>query len=389
MNRESHIARRARDITPFAVMDILERAREMESRGSGVVHLEIGEPDFVTPAPIRRAGIAAIRRGMTHYTSSMGLIELRRAICGHMAREHGVTVPPERIMVTEGSSSALLMTLAALIEPGSEVIVADPCYPCYHNFIEFLGGRAARVRTHEEEGFSLDPDRVARRITRRTAAILINSPANPTGAILDAGVMRAIARLGPPVVSDEIYHGLVYEGAAHSLLEFSRRGFVVNGFSKRFAMTGWRLGYVIAPQPYVRPLQRMQQNFTISPNAFSQWGGVAALREALPHAERMRLQFARRRKVMLGALARAGLPVACAPQGAYYVFVNLRRYGRDSRRMAHELLEKARVAVTPGAEFGPGGEGFIRLSYAASVENILEGIRRIERHLPKLARGKS
>ncbi|MBI4827512.1 MAG: pyridoxal phosphate-dependent aminotransferase [Nitrospinae bacterium] len=388
MTRASHVARRAREITPFAVMDILERAREIESRGSGVVHLEIGEPDFVTPAPIRRAGIAAIRRGMTHYTHSLGLLELRRAIHGHMEHEHGVTVPPERIMVTEGSSSALLMTLAALVEPGGEVIAPDPCYPCYHNFVEFLGGKTVRVRTHERDGFALDPDSVARRITRRTAAILINSPANPTGMILDAGTMRAIARLGPPVVSDEIYHGLVYEGAAHSLLEFSRRGFVVNGFSKRFAMTGWRLGYVIAPQPYVRPLQRMQQNFTISPNSFSQWGGVAALREALPHAERMRRQFARRRRAMLDALENAGLPVACAPKGAYYVFVNMRRHGRDSRRMAHELLERARVAVTPGVEFGPGGEGFIRLSYANSVENIIEGIRRIARHFSSLAGGK-
>jgi len=374
-----HVSKRSRDIPPFIVMDILERAKAMEARGAKIVHLEIGEPDFDTPGVIKKAGIAAIEKGRTKYTHSLGLIELRRAIADHTRKEYGVAIGPERALVASGSSNALFLALAAILDRGDEVIMADPCYSCYPNFVSFLGGRPVMLRIHESENFQLDPARIAKKITKRTRAIMINSPSNPTGALLEPGVIERIAGLGPIVISDEIYHGLVYEGQARSILEYTDNAFVVNGFSKRFAMTGWRLGYVITPEAYLRPMQKMQQNFNISANSFVQWAGIAALRRGGASVGRMRAVFDRRRAFLVEGLGRIGLPVGAPPQGAFYVFVNAKKYGRDSMALALKILDQARVAVTPGIDFGRGGEGYLRFSYANSLENIEKGLRRLGR----------
>lgn len=374
----TRVSERAAGISSFIVMDILERAQEMERAGESVIHMEVGEPDFDTPGPIKKAGAAAIEQGQTKYTHSQGLIELRGAVAEHMRGEYGVAADPERVIVTPGTSNALLLVLAAILDPGGEVIMADPGYPCYPNFVRFLGGKPVFVKVLEDEGFQIDPERVKRKITGKTRAILINSPANPTGALLEAEVLRRLAGLGPVVISDEIYHGLVYEGRARSIMEFTGGAVVIDGFSKRYAMTGWRLGYAIVPPELADPMRRMQQNINISPNSFVQWAGVAALKEGKPFMENMRKTFDERRRFLLSELARMGLPAACPPRGAFYVFVNAERLEKNSLKLAGDILEKAKVAVTPGIDFGPGGEGFLRFSYANSMESLKEGVRRLE-----------
>ena len=274
------VTRRASEINPFIVMDILEKAQEMERAGKDVVHMEVGEPDFDTPECINEACRKAIRDGKTHYTHSLGLLELREAICEHYAEKYGVEIAPDRVIVTSGTSPAMLLLFSALIERGDEVIISDPHYACYPNFITFLEGVPVRVNVFEEDGFQYTPEGIREKITPRTRGIMINSPSNPTGNLLGTKRMAQIASYGLPVISDEIYHGLVYEDEEHTILEFTDNAFVLNGFSKAYAMTGWRLGYLIAPKEYIRPLQKMQQNFFISPNSLAQWGGIAALREA-------------------------------------------------------------------------------------------------------------
>lgn len=384
MKKPSRVSKKSRDMTPFIVMDILEKAGKMEADGKKVIHFEIGEPDFDTPEPVKQAGIAAIRKGYTKYTHSLGLPELRQAIAENFSDEYNMEIDPERILVTSGSSNALFLALAAVIDKGSEVIMSDPCYSCYPNFVSFLGGKPVMIRVHEEERFQLRPEKIKDKITNRTRAILINSPANPTGMTLDSSVIKTIANLGPVIVSDEIYHGLIYEGESSSILEFTDQAFVINGFSKRYAMTGWRLGYMIAPEKYIRPVQKMQQNFNISANSFVQWAGIAALAKGGPFLKKIHKTFGQRRKYLVAGLKSIGLPVTCAPKGAYYVFTNASRYGEDSLKLAHRILDEAHVAVTPGIDFGEGGEGYLRFSYANSIENMEKGLKRLERFLSKI-----
>jgi aspartate/methionine/tyrosine aminotransferase len=379
MNDE-HISHKAQDINPFIVMDVLERAKELEASGASIIHFEIGEPDFDTPDVIKRAGIAAIEQGRTKYTHSLGLIELRNAVADHMRATYGVVIEPHQVIVAAGTSNALFLALAAILDEGDEVILTDPGYACYPNFVSFLGGVPVTVPIAEEEGWQPIPEKVAIRITDRTRAIIVNSPANPTGAVLDEGIMREIAGLGPLIISDEIYHGLIYEGRDRSMLEFTDNTIVIDGFSKRYAMTGWRLGYAVAPKAYLRPMQKMQQNFNISANSFVQWAGIAALREGREFVDEMRTIFDRRRRAMVDGLRRIGFPLPHPPQAAFYVMLDVRRYGVGSLRLAAEILEEAHVAVTPGVDFGPGGEGYIRLSYATSEESIAEGISRLDRY---------
>jgi len=378
------IARRTSDISPFIVMDVLEKAQEMERRGEDIVHLEVGEPDFDTPSCIKDACDRAIRDGKTHYTHSLGLFELREAICAYYFTHYGVTVSPDQVIVTSGTSPALFLTFAAMLEKGEEVIISDPHYACYPNFITLMEGVPVPVKVFEEQGFQYTPQAIEEKISPFTRAIMINSPSNPTGNLLDGERMAAIAELGLPVISDEIYHGLVYEDREHSILEFTDNAFVLNGFSKQFAMTGWRLGYLIAPKNYIRPMQKVQQNLFISANSFVQWGGVAALQEAEADVIRMRDIFNTRRKFMIQRLRDMGLGIAVEPTGAFYVLGNIKAYDTGSYEMAFDILEKAKVGVTPGIDFGNNCEGYLRFSYANSMEKIEEGLQRIETYLKEL-----
>lgn len=380
-NFDHFVSQRSRQIPPFLVMDVLERAMDMAACGADVIHLEVGEPDFDTPSNITDAGIMALKSGKTHYTSSTGIPELKKAISEYHSRKYGVDVDPQCVIVTSGSSPAILLALAALLDPGDEIILSDPHYACYPNFVRFLGGNPVFVNVYPEEGFQLSPERVQKAITGRTKAIMVNSPSNPTGTIMTPENMEKLSGLGVPIISDEIYHGLVYEGHERTILEFTRNAFVVNGFSKLFAMTGWRLGYLICLPEFVRPIQKMSQNFFISAADFIQYAGVEALTHSSTETDRMRNIFNDRRILMLKRLREIGFEIASDPVGAFYILADARKFSSDSYKFAFEILEDARVGVTPGIDFGENAEGFIRFSYTNSAENILEGLNRIDRYL--------
>jgi aspartate/methionine/tyrosine aminotransferase len=378
------IARRTEEISPFLVMDVLERACTMACQGIDVIHLEVGEPDFDTPQCIKEAICKALADGFTHYTHSLGCPELREAIREHYRATYAVSVHPDQVVVTSGTSPAMLLAFAALLERGDQVIISDPGYACYPNFIKFVEGVPVTVPVYEEDGFQYRPKAIAEKITPRTKAILINSPSNPTGNLLSAERIEAIAGFPPLVISDEIYHGLVYEGREHSILEFTEDAFVLNGFSKLYAMTGLRLGYLIAPRPFVRPIQKMQQNFFISANAAVQIAGITALQETGADVARMKRIYDERRRYMIDRLRGLGLGITVEPTGAFYVFANARHISSDSYALAFDILEKAHVGVTPGIDFGENGEGYVRFSYANSMENIVEGLDRLEGYLASL-----
>jgi len=375
------ISSRACDLTPFLVMDVLEEAHRMGREGVDVIHLEVGEPDFDTPRSVVEAAKKALADGHTHYTHSLGLIELREAVAEHYLKRYQVQVHPDQIVVTSGTSPAMFMLCSALIDAGDSMIVSDPHYACYPNFIRFAGGTPITVPVFEEDGFQYRPEDISKKINARTRGIFINSPSNPTGNLLSPERMRAVAELEPYIISDEIYHGLVYDGQEQSILEHTDHAFVLNGFSKLYAMTGWRLGYVIAPKEFVRTLQCMCQNFFICPNSVVQWAGIAALKETGPDIEKMKAIYNERRKFMIKRLTEIGLGITVPPTGAFYVLANARHLSGDSLSLAYDILEKARVGVAPGIDFGQNAEGYLRFSYANSLENIARGMDRLERYV--------
>ncbi|WP_300164379.1 pyridoxal phosphate-dependent aminotransferase [Solidesulfovibrio sp.] len=371
-----------KDITSFLVMDILERAQAIEAAGKRVIHLEIGEPDFDIPDCVKEAAKKAVAEGRTHYTHSLGVLELRESICRLFADEYGVTISPERILVTGGTSPAMLLTFGVLARPGGHILLTDPAYACYPNFLRFTGLTPRYVPVAEEDGFQFTPGAIMEAVDGLTAGILLNSPANPTGTLTPDETYEAACASGVPVISDEIYHGLTYGGRARSALEFSEDALVLNGFSKRFAMTGLRLGYLVAPKSMMGILQKLQQNLFICASSVAQWAGVAALsKEGLEAAEAMRRTYDARRKVLLAGLEKLGLAPRTEPTGAFYVFVRADHLNPDSLALAYDILEKAHVGVTPGIDFGPGGEGHLRFSYANSLENIEEGLDRLGRYI--------
>jgi len=385
------ISKRTAEMTSFIVMDVLERANEMERAGHHIIHLEVGEPDFDTPTCVKEAACRALEDGHTHYTHSLGIYELREAICEYYSASYNVSIGPDQVIVTSGSSPAIFLVFSALLEKDDQVIISDPHYACYPNFIKFVQGIPVTVPVYEEDGFQFRPELIKKKINSKTRAIFINSPSNPTGNLLSEKRMQSIADLvsaegSPHIVSDEIYHGLVYEGKEHSILEFTDRAFVLNGFSKLFAMTGLRLGYVIAPQPFIRPMQKLQQNFFISANAMVQMAGIAALKEARDDVSRMKDIYNKRRRFMIDRLKAIGFGITVEPTGAFYVFANARHLSDDSYKLAFDILENARVGVAPGIDFGPNGEGYLRFSYANSLENIAEGMDRLQKYLEQRAK---
>ena len=352
-----HTNPQVEQMTSFIVMDVLERANELQKQGVDVIHLEVGEPDFDVPACVAEAAKAAYDRHLTHYTHSLGDPELRREIAAFYQREYGVTVDPDCIVVTSGSSPSILLVLMLLCNSDSEVILSN--------------------------GLQYDIEAIRKCVTPYTAGIFINSPMNPTGMLLDESFLKSVASLGVPIISDEIYHGLVYEGRAHSILEYTDKAFVLNGFSKRFAMTGLRLGYLIAPKSCMRSLQKLQQNLFICASSIAQEAGIAALRQADSDVERMKQIYDERRRYMISRLREMGFEIKVEPQGAFYIFADARKFTTDSYRFAFDVLENAHVGITPGIDFGTGGEGYVRFSYANSLENIREGLDRISQYLSR------
>jgi aspartate/methionine/tyrosine aminotransferase len=369
-------------LEPFLAMEVMERAFAMERAGARVLHLEIGEPGAAPPPEAMEACAAALRAGETRYTDSRGLDELREAIAAEHARRTGVAVDPGCVLVTSGTSPAMLLVFALLVESGDEVVIGTPHYPCYPNFVRFCGGTPVLVPTGPADGWQLDAAAVKAAISPRTRAIVVGSPANPTGAVQEPATLRALAELGVPLVSDEIYSGLTYDGVeAASPLGLSEDVFVLDGFSKRYAMTGFRLGYAIAPREALRPLQVMQQNLFISANRFVQHAGLAALRHGGPFVSRLRDALAPRRARLVDGLRALGFEVPGLPRGAFYVFADARRFGADSRALAFDLLERAQVACTPGIDFGAAGEGWLRFCYAVADPVLDEALARLGRAL--------
>ena len=377
------ISKKGQEIPPFLVMDVLEKAQELERNGEHIIHLEVGEPDFDTPECISEACYRAICEGKTHYTHSLGLIELREAIAEDYWNKYQVKVSPEQILIASGTSPAMLLLFAALLEPNDEVILSNPYYPCYPNIIQFVNGVPVFIRVLEEEGFQYLPEMIEEKLSPKVKGIMINSPSNPTGNVMPLGRMKAIAKFSPFIISDEIYHGLVYEGEVHSILEFTDRAFVINGFSKLYAMTGWRLGYLIAPKEFIRPMQKIQQNLFISASSFAQWGALAGLRDAERDVQKMRETYNQRRRFLLPRLREIGFGITVEPTGAFYVLANAKRFSSDSHRFTFDILKEARVGVAPGIDFGSNAEGYIRFCYANSLENIEEGMNRLERYLQR------
>ncbi len=373
-------------IAPFLAMEVMERGMEMSRAGRDVLQLGVGEPGFPPPPEVAEAVAAAVAAGDTHYTDSRGLYPLREAIAADCARRRGAAIGPEQIVVTSGTSPALLMVVSLLLDPGDELILPTPHYPCYPNMVAMCGGRPVLVPTSPDDGYVIDVDRVRAAVTPRTRGILVASPANPTGAVQPPEVVRGLADLGVPILSDEVYDGLLYDGAvATSPLAVTDRCFVFDGFSKRYAMTGFRLGYVIAPKPAMRKLVSLQQNLFISASHFVQTAGLTALEAGEPHRRMMVAEYDRRRRVLVEGVRRLGLAVPVTPVGAFYVLADARHLGRDSLRLAFEILERTHVALGPGRDFGEIAEGFLRFSFAAGYDDIAAALERLAEGLPALA----
>lgn len=380
-------ASRLAGIEPFHVMDILARARALEAQGRSIVHMEIGEPDFPTAPGIVEAGIAALQAGQTHYTPSLGLPALRAAIAAHYPA--GCRPDPARVIVAPGASGALQLVFAALLSPGDEVLMADPGYPCNRHFVRLFEGGAVGIPVDAGTNYQLTAEIVRRRWTPKTVAVLLASPSNPTGTLVPSEEMRRIAEtvreLDGVLVVDEIYHGLTYGADAESALHCGHDVFVINSFSKYYGMTGWRLGWVVAPEAYVPALDKLAQNIFLAANTPAQHAALAAFTpEVKQELERRRGIFRERRDYLLPALRALGFKIPVTPEGAFYLYADCSAFTDDSERFTRELLEQAGVAITPGIDFGTHrARSHVRFSYANTRENLEEGVRRLAEFLSR------
>jgi aspartate/methionine/tyrosine aminotransferase len=382
------LSARAAEIQPFHVMRLLERARELEAAGRKVVHMEVGEPDFPTPEPILEAGHRALIEGRTRYTAARGLPELREAISGHYARRFALKVEAERILITPGASGGLQLLLSALLDPGDGVLVADPGYPCNRHMARLLGGVVHPVPVGPETGYQLSAERVASAWQPHIRVVMVASPSNPTGTVIEAeglaDLYRTVRKLGASLIVDEIYQGLVYDVADHTALAAGSDGlFVVNSFSKYYGMTGWRLGWVVAPRGAVQTLDRLAQNLYLAAPTLSQYSALAAFDpRTLAILEERRLELKRRRDYLLPALSDLGFDFASLPQGAFYLYARCDKVSTDSEELAARLLEREAVAVTPGSDFGfNAAKRHLRFAYTTGIDALRDGVDRISRAL--------
>ena len=364
--------------------EVLVRARALEAKGRSVIHLEIGEPDFDTPSHITDAAVAALKGGATHYGPAAGLPELRQAIAEDSTARRGVRATPEMVVVTPGGKPIMFYVILAFVDPGDEVLYPNPGFPIYESMIRFIGGVPVPVRLLEEKGYALDVDQLISKITARTKLIVLNYPHNPTGGTIPESGLRAIAdaaaRHGIPVLADEIYSRMLYDGKHVSIAALPGMeplAIVLDGFSKTYAMTGWRLGYGIMPAPLAQVVAKLQTNAVSCTASFTQLAGVQALRGDQSGAEAMVAEFKRRRDVIVDGLRQIPGFKCPRPQGAFYVFPNITGTGFSARPLADRLLDEAGVACLSGTAFGEWGEGHLRFSYANSLDNINEALRRI------------
>ena len=374
-------------ITSFHVMEVMSRAKALESQGRNIIHMEVGEPDFTTPQPIIDQGVRFLQTGEVHYTEAQGLLILRKKIAAYYLKQYQVVVPPERIFITPGASGALTIALAAVLEHGDEVLMADPGYPCNSNLTALFGGCPKAINVSVEDDFQLTAERVLEHWGTRTKGVMLASPSNPTGNIIPAKnlarLVKVIEQKSGFLISDEIYHGLVYDQPAVSALSFFDQAFVINSFSKFFGMTGWRLGWLIVPEYAINAANRLLQNLYISAPSHSQYAALAAFDEATQQVLLQRRdEFKHRRDVLYAGLIELGFVIPHKPHGAFYIYADCSNFTENSYAFALELLEKQGVAVTPGVDFGSNEpERYLRFAYTTSIDRIEEGLQRIKAFL--------
>lgn len=387
------LAKRMSRLGTESAFDVLVKARALEAQGKDVVHLEIGEPDFDTPENIVAGAVRALGDGWTHYGPSAGLSELRRAIADYISRSRGIRANPDQVVVTPGGKPIMFYAIIALTDEGDEVIYPDPGFPIYESVIRFIGGVAVPIQLHESKAFNLDVEELRRKITKRTKLLILNSPQNPTGGVIPRDDLEEIAGLAVEndlaVLSDEIYSEILYEGEHHSIAGFdgmAERTIILDGFSKTYAMTGWRMGYGVMPEAFASHVARLMTNTNSCTASFTQRAGIEALNGPQEPVRRMVAEFKRRRDVIVDGLN--AIPgVSCLrPHGAFYVFPNITGTGWDSRKLADYLLEECGVAALSGTAFGQHGEGYLRLSYANSVENLRKALERMDTGVRKIKR---
>lgn len=385
--RESFISTRVATLKPSGIRKFFDIAATMKD----VISLGIGEPDFITPKPIMDAGIESILRGDTHYTSNAGIVELRQALSAHLAKLYGVQYEPDtELLMTVGVSEALYLAFTAILEPGDEVIIPTPCFVAYQAEVILAGGVPVEVASRMENKFSPDPDEIEAAITPRTKAILIGYPNNPTGAVASMEALVRLAEIAEKhdivVISDEIYDRLVY-GVEHicfpALEGMRKRTILLGGFSKDYAMTGWRIGYAAAPADFIKPMTRVHQYTIMSAPTMSQRAALEGLLHGEEHVQQMLAEYDRRRTYLVSALNRLGLETV-EPQGAFYVFPRITVSGLDDETFAQRLLQEEKVAMVPGNAFGAGGDGFVRISYATAYEKIEEAMHRLENFMRRM-----
>lgn len=383
------LARRMSDIEPFQVMELLARAKALEARGRDIVHMEIGEPDFPTPRPVCEAGIRALEKGELFYTPALGIPELRETIARFYRDHHGVSVSPSRIVITSGSSGALLLAIATLVNPGDQILLADPGYPANRHFVRMMEGEAVGVPVGPDSRYQLTPELIEQYWSARTVGALVATPSNPTGTLIPHAHLAAMARFagrrGGVLLVDEIYHGLVYEAAARTALDVGENVFVINSFSKYFNMTGWRLGWMVVPDAYVRDLDKLSQNIYLSAPTPAQLAALVAFEpETMAICDARREEFRKRRDYLVPALRELGFDIPHMPQGAFYVYAGCGRFTQDSHAFALDLLEQAGVAITPGIDFGKHhARDHVRFAYTRPVERLREGVGRIAAFLAR------
>ena len=371
--------------------EVLAKARALEKQGKEVIHLEIGEPDFDTPKYIKEAAIKALNDGYTHYVPSAGIPELREAIAEHIAKTRNIEVSPEEVVVTPGAKPIMFFAILACVNPGEEVLYPNPGFPIYESLINFVGARAVPIPLLEKNDFRIDHEYVKKKITKKTKMIILNSPENPTGGVLTKEDLKVIVdcigdRDDVLVLSDEIYDRIIYEGKHESIASFpgmKEKTIILNGFSKIYAMTGWRLGYGVMRKDLAQKVAQLMTNSNSCTSAFIQMAGVAALKGSQKDSERMVEEFKKRREVIVSGLNKIKGINCKKPRGAFYVFPNITGTGMDCRKLGDYLLYEAGVAVLPGTSFGSYGEGYLRLSFANSVENIKKALERISAVLEK------
>ena len=378
-----NLADRMAHIAPFHVMELMAKAQALEAAGRSVIHLEVGEPDFPTAAPIIDAAQRFLSGGHVHYTAALGLPALREAISGFYHERYGLDVPASRIVVTSGASGALMLALGVLVNPGDEWLLPDPGYPCNRHFVRLLEGIPASLPVDASTGYQPTARQLDHSWTERTKGLLVASPANPTGTLIQPDILQALAstvtQRGGTLLVDEIYHGLTYGVDAGSALSISDDIFVINSFSKYFGMTGWRLGWLVAPQRHIREIEKLAQNLYIAPSTIAQHAALAAFApETIAILEDRRHEFSLRRDILLPGLRRLGFEIAAEPQGAFYIYANCRNLTDDSFGLGERLLTQAGVAATPGIDFGSNApQHHMRFAYTVSRDRIEEGLARM------------